>query len=207
LCSFFACSLHHGQRNAHAQGHKCDIVYYDVMPNSRLEEYSKEYSRLLESHGEEPLSVRRLDNVEDVLKQSDVSPMVKLSAVCTDGKSCPLSDSVFGVPGQNFHEPFDVFDTAPAADMDTTCNDDSMSRAAHFPQVVSLHCALDEKTKHLINKERLGMMKEGAVLVNAARGPVIDEVALVEYLKANPNFRYTARHMRMTPHQDAVLVQ
>jgi glycerate dehydrogenase len=64
--------------------------------------------------------------------------------------------------------------------------------AARAPQVVSLHCALDEKTKHLINKERLGLMKEDAVLVNAARGPVIDEVALVEHLKANPNFRCAA---------------
>lgn len=59
--------------------------------------------------------------------------------------------------------------------------------------MVSLHCALDEKTKHLINKERLAIMKSDAVLVNAARGPVIDEVALVEHLKANPNFRCESR--------------
>ena len=56
-------------------------------------------------------------------------------------------------------------------------------------QVVSLHCNLDENTKHLINAERLNMMKPDAVLVNAARGPVIDETALVAHLKANPNFR------------------
>ena len=68
------CSMPPGSpHSALAQGHKCDVVYFDVYPNSRLEEYSKEYSRLLESHGEEPLSVRRLETVEDVLKQSDVS--------------------------------------------------------------------------------------------------------------------------------------
>lgn len=55
--------------------------------------------------------------------------------------------------------------------------------------VVSLHCNLDASTRHLINKERLNMMKPDAVLVNAARGPVIDEAALVAHLKANPNFR------------------
>ena len=59
--------------------------------------------------------------------------------------------------------------------------------------MVSLHCNLDEKTKHLINAERLSMMKPDAVLVNAARGPVIDEAALVSHLQANPEFRRAAR--------------
>ena len=40
-----------------------------------------------------------------------------------------------------------------------------------------------------MNKERLGMMKKDAVLVNASRGPVIDETALVKHLQDNPNFR------------------
>jgi lactate dehydrogenase-like 2-hydroxyacid dehydrogenase len=80
----------------------------------------------------------------------------------------------------------------PAALEDYTMSN-ALSRARTCGlQVVSLHCALDEKTTHLINKERLGMMKEDAVLVNAARGPVVDEVALVEHLKANPNFRRAA---------------
>lgn len=55
--------------------------------------------------------------------------------------------------------------------------------------VVSLHCNLDKNTRHLINEARLKIMKPQAVLVNAARGPVIDEVALVKHLKANPDFR------------------
>lgn len=56
-------------------------------------------------------------------------------------------------------------------------------------QVVSLHCNLDDNTRHLINAQRLALMKPDAVLVNAARGPCIDEAALVAHLKANPNFR------------------
>lgn len=55
--------------------------------------------------------------------------------------------------------------------------------------VVSLHCNLDDSTRHLINEQRLKMMKPTAVLVNAARGPCIDETALVAHLKANPEFR------------------
>ncbi|KAJ8631611.1 hypothetical protein MRB53_024934 [Persea americana] len=55
--------------------------------------------------------------------------------------------------------------------------------------VISLHPVLDKTTYHLINKERLAIMKKEAILVNASRGPVIDEAALVEHLKVNPMFR------------------
>ncbi|KAM0938720.1 putative oxidoreductase [Dioscorea sansibarensis] len=55
--------------------------------------------------------------------------------------------------------------------------------------VISLHPVLDKTTYHLINKDSLAIMKKEAILVNASRGPVIDEAALVEHLKANPMFR------------------
>lgn len=56
-------------------------------------------------------------------------------------------------------------------------------------QVVSLHCALNKDTTHLINKERLQLMKEDALIINASRGPVINETDLVEHLQQHPNFR------------------
>lgn len=49
--------------------------------------------------------------------------------------------------------------------------------------VVSIHVPLLPATKHLINAERLAMMKSSAYLINTSRGPVVDEVALVEALK------------------------
>jgi len=49
---------------------------------------------------------------------------------------------------------------------------------------ISMHTALTEQTKHLINSEKLGLIKPTAYLVNTSRGPIIDEVALVEALKA-----------------------
>ncbi len=49
--------------------------------------------------------------------------------------------------------------------------------------VVSLHCPLTPETRHLIDAEALRGMRREAVLVNTARGPVVDEVALVEALR------------------------
>lgn len=49
--------------------------------------------------------------------------------------------------------------------------------------IVSLHVPLLPTTKHLINKEALNLMKKEAFLINTSRGPVVDEVALVEALK------------------------
>lgn len=61
-------------------------------------------------------------------------------------------------------------------------------------QVVSLHCNLSEDTFHLLNEDRLNMMKKDATLINCARGPVIDEVALTNFLQANENFRCACSH-------------
>lgn len=64
------------------QGHKCNLVYFDVHPNSRLQEYVKEYSQLLESRGEAPVTITRMDAVEDVLKASDVRLALERIQLC-----------------------------------------------------------------------------------------------------------------------------
>jgi D-3-phosphoglycerate dehydrogenase len=49
--------------------------------------------------------------------------------------------------------------------------------------IVSLHLRATPDTQHFLSRERLGMLKAGAILLNTARGTLIDEAALVEWLR------------------------
>jgi glycerate dehydrogenase len=53
-----------------------------------------------------------------------------------------------------------------------------------WSDVVTLHCPLTPETKHLVNAERLGRMKQTAYVLNTGRGPLVDEAALAEALNA-----------------------
>jgi D-3-phosphoglycerate dehydrogenase / 2-oxoglutarate reductase len=57
--------------------------------------------------------------------------------------------------------------------------DDLLARS----DVVSIHLSLNEGTRGLIDRRRLGLLKPGAILINTARGAIVDEAALVEALQ------------------------
>lgn len=73
---------------------------------------------------------------------------------------------------------------APAAtemELDVTrCSLEQILEGADF---VSLHCPLTEETRHLIGAAQLAQMKPSGILINTARGPVVDERALAEALR------------------------
>jgi glyoxylate reductase len=60
--------------------------------------------------------------------------------------------------------------------------DELLARA----DVVSIHCPLTPATTHLFDAARLGRMRPGSILVNTARGPIVDEAALAHALEHGP---------------------
>jgi D-lactate dehydrogenase len=49
--------------------------------------------------------------------------------------------------------------------------------------VISLHSPLNDQTRHLINKDTIGMMKDGVMIVNTSRGALVDTRAAIDALK------------------------
>ncbi|MFQ5659862.1 MAG: 2-hydroxyacid dehydrogenase [Gammaproteobacteria bacterium] len=80
-----------------------------------------------------------------------------------------------------FNDPYppprEVVDALDAESRDTI---DEVLKEADF---VSLHCPGGKETYHLINSQRLAIMKTGAFLINSARGDVIDQQALIKALQ------------------------
>ncbi len=68
--------------------------------------------------------------------------------------------------------------------------------------VISLHCPLTEQTKGIINKESIALMKEGMIIINTARGPLIVEEDLAAALKSGRVFAAAADVLSDEPPKD-----
>ena len=108
------------------EGHKMNLIYYDIYQNQALEEHVNAYAEFLQRQGLPPVRCKRADRIEDLFEDADI---------------------------------------------------------------ISIHTVLDDSTYHLIDAQRLALMKDNAVLINTSRGPVIDETALVAHCQQHPNFK------------------
>ncbi len=66
----------------------------------------------------------------------------------------------------------------PAVEMELGAKFVSLEELLQRSDVVTLHCLLNEETRNLIGEKQLRMMKKTAILINAARGPLIDPATL-----------------------------
>ena len=80
-----------------------------------------------------------------------------------------------------FHDPFPPEAEELKALGATPCS--SIEEVLEKADFVSLHCPASPETRHLINGERLKRMKRSAILVNTARGDVVEEKALIKALQ------------------------
>lgn len=75
------------------------------------------------------------------------------------------------------------YDLHPGSMSDSGIKYASLEDLLSQSDFVTLHCPLTEKTKHLIDKSRLKLMKRSAYIINTSRGPLISESDLIEALK------------------------
>ncbi len=75
-----------------------------------------------------------------------------------------------------------AYDKFPAADAGLTYV--SLQELFRESDIISLHCPLTPDTHHVINRDAIGMMKKGVILLNTSRGALIDAEALLEGIKA-----------------------
>ena len=112
----------------------------------------------------------------------------KTTPVCLRGRT--LGVIGFGSIGRRVGELGHAFGMSVLANCRTPRNPPSYSPFAFastdqiFQQadVISLHCPLTDATRAIINAKALARMKPGAILINTARGPLLDEAAVAEAL-------------------------
>ena len=78
--------------------------------------------------------------------------------------------------------------TEPGTDLEVKAESVDLDTLLKESDFISLHTPLKPNTRHLINAEAFSKMKPNAVLVNTARGPVVDPDALYEALKSKRIF-------------------
>src|ERR1700723_3220727 len=79
------------------------------------------------------------------------------------------------------HDPFADSTVGAELGIELVALDDVFRQA----DIISVSCPLSAQTRHLVNAERLALMKPSAFLINTARGPIVDQKALTKVLQEN----------------------
>ena len=75
---------------------------------------------------------------------------------------------------------FDIVDIQTDLDVEQVGMDDLLAQA----DIISLHLPLTEKTRHMLSHDEFAKMKDGVIIVNASRGGIVDEAALLNSLES-----------------------
>jgi len=78
---------------------------------------------------------------------------------------------------------YDKFPLSPERERELKVKRVSLEDLFRTSDVITCHAPLTRDTRHIVNRERLSMMKPTAVIINTSRGPVVDEVALADALQ------------------------
>ena len=94
--------------------------------------------------------------------------------------------------GRGFNVNIYAFSRKPVREKDVRAfqGDKGLSRVLAKSDAVIVSLPLTKLTNKIIDADKLATMKKDAILVNIARGELVDESALYEHLKTNPDFRY-----------------
>ncbi|MGV3539468.1 MAG: 2-hydroxyacid dehydrogenase [Rufibacter sp.] len=77
-----------------------------------------------------------------------------------------------------------VYDVAPVTDVPVPVEQVTLEELLAQSDIVSLHAPLNDATRHLINRQTIALMKDGAYLINTSRGGLINTPDLIDALKS-----------------------
>lgn len=122
-----------------------------------------------------------------------------------------LADKTFGIVGlgnigqrvaqiaQAFGMKVKAFTSKPAEALPKGIQKADLKELFQTSDIISLHCPLTPDTHHLIKAETIAWMNPEAILINTGRGPLVDDAALAEALKADRLKAYCADVMTEEP--------
>jgi glyoxylate reductase len=134
----------------------------------------------------------RIVEADDYVRRGEYKGWLPMNFIGTDLKNKNLGLVGCGRIGQkvatyahSLGMNVSYYDIARNTDLEKACGAvyfDSIDSMLQDSDIVSLHTPLTEQTRHLINKERLTIMRPTSFIINTSRGGVVDEQALVQAL-------------------------